>query len=192
MSSNNFRFLGGMALILSGMFTISTFFALTPDGDLTPLGFILDLLSYILLVPGFLVLHDRYKAVAPISSLAAVLLGIAGLVIFGLLGPLVPSWETIAGWIGVLGLGLPIMLFGISFYRNPTLGMPRLLGIISILTGIMAVLNVTAILTGGGDWKNTGNAILASLILVSYSALLILSAIWCIWAGWALLSQKSA
>ncbi len=191
MSSNNFHHLGGIALIASGILTISTFFALTPNGDLTPLGFILDLLSYILLVPGFLVLYSRYKAVAATSSLAAVILCIIGFVVFGLLGPLVPTWENIAGLIGVLGLVLPIMLFGISFYRNPPLGMPLSLGMVGILTGIVGIVNVTAILAGGGDWKNAGHAGLEDLIFISYSVLIILSLVWCIWTGLLLLSSKS-
>jgi hypothetical protein len=191
MSSNTFHRMGGMALILSGILTVSTFFTLTPNGDLTPLGFILDLLSYVLLLPGFLALYDRYKAVASAASLAAVILGILGLVVFGLLGPLVPAWENIAGLIGVFGLVLPIMLFGISFYRNPQLGMPRILGTVGILSGIMGIVNVTAILEGGGDWKNTGSISLAILIFITYAALIILSLVWCLWAGFILLERKS-
>jgi hypothetical protein len=191
MSSNHFYRLGGIALILSGILTISTFFTLTPSGDLTPPGFILDVLGYIFLVPGLFVLHKQYKTVAPLSGQAAIILCILGTVVFGFLGPLVPAWENLAGLIGVLGLVLPIMLFGISFYRHPELGMPRILGITGILTGIMGIVNVITVLAGGGDWKNVGNIGLEGLIFISYAVLIILGLIWCIWTGLLLLSSKA-
>jgi hypothetical protein len=191
MSSNNFRRLGGISLIVSGMLTISTFFALTPTGDLTPVGFILDVISYIFLLPGFLVLSRQYKSVAPAIGPAAIILCIVGFVVFGLLGPLVPVWENMAGLIGVLGLVLPIMLFGISFYRYPELGMPRILGMTGILTGIMGIVNVAAILSDGGDWQNAGNTAMETIIFITYAVLIILGVVWCIWTGLLLLSPKS-
>jgi hypothetical protein len=191
MSSDTFHRTGGIALILSGILTISTFFTLRPSGDLTPTGFILDMLSFILLVPGLFVLYGHYKTIAPVSSLAALILSIVGIVVYGVLGPLVPAWENSAGLIGVLGLALPIMLFGISCYRHPQFGLPRMAGMIGILTGLMGVVNVSSILAGGGDWKNAGNASLQTLILVSYATLLLLSTVWCLWTGWVLLSAKS-
>jgi hypothetical protein len=191
MSSNNFRRLGGISLILSGMLTISTFFTLTPTGGLTPVGFILDVISYIFLIPGFLVLSRQYKSVAPAIGPAAIILCIAGFVVFGLLGPLVPAWENMAGLIGVLGLVLPIMLFGISFYRYPELGMPRILGMVGILTGIMGIVNVAAILSDGGDWQNAGNTAMETIIFITYAVLIILGVVWCIWTGLLLLSPKS-
>jgi hypothetical protein len=191
MSSKNFYRLGGISLIFSGLLTISTFFNLTSNGDLTPVGFILDVISYIFLVPGFLVLSSQYKSVTPAFGPAAIILCVIGFVVFGLLGPLVPAWENIAGLIGVFGLVLPIMLFGIAFYRYPELGMPRILGTTGILAGITGIVNVAAILSGGGDWENTGSAGLETLIFITYSALIILSLIWCIWTGWLLLSPKS-
>ncbi len=192
MPSNTFYRMGAIALILSGVFTFSTFFNFTPNGDLTPLGFILDMISFVLLVPGFLVLYDIYKGIAPTSSLAAVLIGIAGILIYGVAGPLVPAWESIAGLIGVLGLVLPLLLFGISMYKHPQLGIPRVLGVIGIVAGLAGIINVATILVSGGDWQNVNSAVVENIVFITYAIPILLSVVWPIWIGLILLRRKSS
>ena len=190
MSSNNFYRLGSIALILSGVFTFSTFFNFKPDGDLTPLGFILDMISFVLLLPGFLVLYDLYKGVAPTSSLVAVIAGITGVVVYGLAGQLLPAWEEIAGLIGVLGLVLPMLLFGISSYKNPQLGIPRIVGILGILAGVAGIINVVTILASGGDWQNLNSSLVENIVFITYALPILLSVVWPIWIGLIFLSKK--
>lgn len=190
MSSKPFYRMGGIALILSGVFTFSTFFNMTSDGDLTPIGFILDMISFVLLLPGFFILYDLYKGVAPTSSLVAVIAGITGVVVYGLVGQMVASLEQIAGLIGVLGLVLPMLLFGISSYKNPQLGIPRVLGIIGILAGIAGIINVVTILASGGDWQNVNSELIEYVVLVTYAIPILLSVIWPIWVGILLLRRK--
>jgi hypothetical protein len=156
------------------------------------LGFILDMVSFVLLIPGFLALYDIYKAMAPTSSLAAVLIGIVGVLIFGVVGPLVPAWENSAGLIGVLGLVLPLLLFGISMYKNPQLGIPRVLGIIGIVAGIAGIVNVATILGSGGDWQNVNSELIENIILITYAIPILLSVVWPIWVGLILIRRKSS
>jgi len=182
----------GISLIISTVFTISTFFLLTPDGDLTKLGLLLDILSYAFLIPGFFVLYALYKSAFPSLSITAMIIGITGTLIYAIANPFFDNLKIASGLIGVIGLVIPIMLFGICAYRMPQFGMPRTLGIVGILTGIFGIINLLAIFAGGGNWKSPNdNSFLASIIFISYSALIILSLVWSTWTGIILLSSKT-
>ena len=85
---------------------------------------------------------------------------------------------------------IPSLLFGILIARQPQSGMPRALGILGIVAGILGIVRYILVTLGGGDWTNLSNPALQPIIFFSYIGWIFLSVIWLIWAGILLLRRR--
>ena len=85
---------------------------------------------------------------------------------------------------------IPSLLFGILMARQPQSGMPRALGILGIVAGILGIVRYILVTLGGGDWTNLSNPTLQPIIFFSYIGWIFLSVIWLIWAGILLLRRR--
>lgn len=85
---------------------------------------------------------------------------------------------------------IPSLLFGILMARQPQSGMPRALGILGIVAGILGIVRYILVTLGGGDWTNLSNPALQPIIFFSYIGWIFLSVIWLIWAGILLLRRR--
>ena len=86
---------------------------------------------------------------------------------------------------------IPSLLFGILMARQPQSGMPRGLGILGIVAGILGIVRYILVTLGGGDWTDLSNPALQPIIFFSYIGWIFLSVIWLIWTGILLLRRHA-
>lgn len=86
---------------------------------------------------------------------------------------------------------VPALLFGIVIVQQPQSGMPRALGILGIVSGILGAVRYLVLTLGGGDWTNLNNPALQPVIFMSYMAWVVLGVIWMIWVGILLLRHRA-
>lgn len=78
---------------------------------------------------------------------------------------------------------VPGLIFGLLAYQQPHSGMPRVLGVIGIASGLIGVARFVILTLGGGDWTRLTNPALAPLIMVSYITWMVLGLTWWVWTG---------
>ena len=86
---------------------------------------------------------------------------------------------------------IPSLLFGILMARQPQSGMPRALGILGIVAGILGIVRYILVTLGGGDWTDLSNPALQPIIFFSYIGWIFLSVVWLIWAGVLMLRHRA-
>lgn len=86
---------------------------------------------------------------------------------------------------------IPSLLFGILIVQQPQSGLPRTLGILGIVAGVLGIVRYTFLALGGGDWTNLSNPALQPIIFFSYIGWIILGVIWLIWTGIVFLRHKA-
>jgi len=86
---------------------------------------------------------------------------------------------------------VPALLFGIIMVQQPQSGMPRALGVLGIVSGILGAVRYVVLTLGGGDWTNLNNPALQPVIFMSYIAWVVLGLIWLIWTGILLLRRRA-
>ncbi len=85
---------------------------------------------------------------------------------------------------------LPSLLFGIPIVQRPQSGLPRALGILGIVAGVLGIVRYIFLTLGGGDWTNLGNPALQPVIFFSYIGWTLLGVVWLIWGGIHLLRRR--
>ena len=181
MPSNNLYRIGGIAAIVS----------------------VVLMIGYVILPPLFAVgalamavfifaLYRLFSAGAPTWSLVGAVLGIGGSVILAAMwlinGDQNAAPQNLATWASFF---VPPLVFGLTAYQQPKIGMPRILAIIGIIGGVAGLINLIIVLIGGGNWAQPNNPALGPLIMVSYYLGTLFALVWMVWTGLALLRRKA-
>jgi hypothetical protein len=137
MSSKKLYQLGGIAAIASVLREIVVTFV--PDDVIDNLigsrysFYLLHLLSYILILLVILALHNLYASESPKLSFVTLIIATIGTITL-LIGGLVGNFPHTIFISALLSNQIvPILLFGVLAYKQPQVGMPRILAVIGIL-----------------------------------------------------------
>jgi hypothetical protein len=136
-------------------------------------------------------LFRLFSAASPVVSLVAAVLGIAGSLLVAYLAFFTEYQNnTLANTAIWLAMFVPPLIFGFLGLQSPALGMPRILSIIAIISGVAALINWLLTLMGGGDWSNPNNPALGPWIMGSYYIAALLGLVWLVWTSIVLLRKK--
>lgn len=181
MSNSSLSRTGGIAAILGILLTIAYV--------VNPIFLAFGMLGFAVF---YFAIFRLWSAESPALSLAGVILGIGGAVLFAALillrGNQNNSLQNTALWAAVSAAPL---FFGALAYQHPKGGMTRTLGLIGILGGVGGLVNLLLILLGGGDWSNPSDPALTPWIMGTYYLSMVLFLIWFVWSVIVLLKSKT-
>jgi hypothetical protein len=153
---------------------------------------LLNSASVIVLIPLFYALYAILREDAPAFSRVAWFeyLGAAVLIVISLL---VLNLRPLALYnFAFFAVNMAAsLLFGILIIQQPQSGMPRTLGILGIVAGILGTIRYVILSLGGGDWTNLSNPSLQPLIFFSYIGWMVLGVVWLVWTGIHLLRRHA-
>jgi hypothetical protein len=183
----NYYRLGGTCGIVAVIATFALTATTDPSGNRSLMTNILSWVIGLASIGLMYTAYQRCRADAPTLSLLAVIVGIAGNLLF-LFGTLSPSYYSI-GDMGeniVLMLGVP--LFGIAYLK--TQGMARVLAVIGILTGVAGLANYAVIAMDGGSWTAPNNPANLPAIMATYLGFVLFYIVWIGWTSGILIKSS--
>ncbi len=169
MSNNSlFRYSGFAAIASAVLYILVLATAIAAGGAPSAVGFILTIVSTLLYLLAMFALYITHRSEAPGISLIAVLASAAGSV-----GGLFLDPTKITALFGLLALvfGIGLLLFGWLAYRSPK--MPRGMGVVVIVTGVLSLI-LAVVAFAGGSAEIFG--LLNLVLTVPY-------VVWLIWLG---------
>jgi hypothetical protein len=180
MSSNTMNRVAGIAVLVAVVIGFLAF--------VQPLATAIAALAMAVFIFG---LYHDYRAESPAWSLVGGVVGIVGAVVLAILTFMAPTrhdaWANIATWAAFF---LPPLLFGLLALRHRRADIPRILAIIGIVGGAFGLLNLMVTLVAGGDWTRPNNPALMPVILGTYYAGMLVTLVWMVWMGIALLLRR--
>ncbi len=165
MSSKNYYRLGGICGIAAVITTLALTATTDPSGNRSLMTNILSWVIGLATVVLMYAAYQRCRADAPTLSLLAVIASIGGNLLF-LFGTLSPSFYGIGDKGESVVLMLSVPLFGIAYLK--TQGVPHILAIIGILTGVAGLANYAVIAMDGGSWTAPNNSANLPAIMATY------------------------
>ena len=153
---------------------------------------VLNSAAAIAFIPLFYALYFIYRDKAPMLSQVAWFEGLGATILY-VITLLVLSLRPLMLYnFAFTAVNMvPSLLYGILMFQQPQLGMPRTLGILGMIAGILGIVRYVLLTLGGGDWTNLSNLSLQPIIFISYVSWIAISVVWLIWTGILLLRCRA-
>lgn len=186
--------LGGLSAFIGLAFTLAdVFFTGVTSPNAVPLASkLLNSAAALTLIPFAYALYHLYRGEAPGLSkigLGEVVFAAALFILCMLFLNLQPLALYNLAFTAIYIV--PGLIFGLLAYQQPQAGLPRTLGVIGIVSGVIGLVRFVVLTLGGGDWTNLTNPALAPIIMVSYITWMILGLIWWVWTGIILVRREA-